>query len=220
MDKNVFLVRGADGRWEDKAPELGMDIGGMSWNAKFADLDNDGWQDIYLVNGFLLDMSTRFGNGLQASNVLYHNQGGTGFAQATEAFGLGSYLESVAYTYVDLDNDGDLDIIDVPMFGPLWVYENQGGRGNAIAIALRDARGNRFGIGARVIAHLPDGSHQVRELQSSGGYLSYDAPVAHFGLGDQDRVERIEVAWADGSTSRVDGSFDAGHRYTLTREAR
>jgi hypothetical protein len=218
-DRNLLLVRGADGRYEDRAEALGVDIGGIAWNAKFADLDNDGWQDIYLVNGFLLGMSTGLGTRLHASNILFHNRGGSGFEDATEDSGLTAYTETAAYTYADLDNDGDLDIVTVPMFGPLSVYENRGARGNAIAVALRDARGNRFGIGARVVIALPDGSRQMRELQASGGYLSYDAPVAHFGLGDQDRVERIEVAWADGSTSRVEGPFAAGSAYVLTRDA-
>lgn len=219
MDNNVLLVRDADGRWVDRAPELGMDIGGMSWNAKFADLDNDGWQDIYLVNGFLLDMSTRFRNGLQAANILYHNRGGQGFEQATEAFGLGSYLESIAYTYVDLDNDGDLDIVDVPMFGPLWIYENRGTSGKGIAVSLRDERGNSHGIGARITVTLPGGSRQMRELQASGGFLSFDAPVAQFGIGVLDRVDRIDVTWFDGAVSSVIGPFDAGHHYVLTRSA-
>ncbi|MGB1109751.1 MAG: FG-GAP-like repeat-containing protein, partial [Gammaproteobacteria bacterium] len=131
-DVNMLLRQSGDGRFVDMAKQMGLQEGSWSWNAKFADLDNDEWQDIFLVNGFIFNVAPRLGIGLQASNQFFHNQAGKGFKDEAEGFGLKSHLETLAYTYVDVDNDGDLDMVTVPMFGPLWFYENQSAKGNAI----------------------------------------------------------------------------------------
>jgi len=61
--------------------------------------------------------------------------------------------ESAAYTYADIDNDGDLDIVAREVAGPVWVYTNNVTAGNAISFELKDQRGNRSGVGAKVIVH-------------------------------------------------------------------
>ena len=72
-NQNVMLVQNADGRFTDKAPELGIDVAGWSWNAKLADLDNDEWQDIYVANGTWLRA------GATPSNMFFHNEKGERF---------------------------------------------------------------------------------------------------------------------------------------------
>ncbi len=52
--------------------------------------------------------------------------------------------------------------------------------------------------------------HQLRELKASGGYISFDEPLAHFGLGEYDRVDRLEIGWSTGGTTVIPGPFDAG----------
>ena len=61
--------------------------------------------------------------------------------------------------------------------------------------------------------------HQIRELKASGGYLSFDEPIAHFGLGEYDRVERLEISWSTGGKTVLPGPFEAGHLYSLQRAA-
>ena len=103
-------------------------------------------------------------------------RGGKRFADATEEAGLGSFLPTSAYTYVLLNNTGYLDIVEVPTVGPVVVYMNNS-TGTRIVVELRDEIGNRFGIGSKIILHYrPGGSrHQMREIQASGGFLSFDA---------------------------------------------
>ncbi len=210
--KNVLLAPSGNGRFVDKAGAMGVQIAGFTWNAKFADLDNDEFVDLYAVNGWFPERSLQ-------SHIFYQNERGKRFVDKTEDAGLVSFLPTSAYTYVDLDNDGDLDIVAVPVVGPVLVYMNNSKR-NRIAFELRDHVGNRSGIGSRIIVHYgPDGArHQVREILASGGFISFDAPVAYFGLGEFERVERIEVHWSTGERSEIPAAFRAGARYVVNRE--
>jgi len=114
MEHNVLLSPTGDGRFVDKATAVGLETAGFTWNAKFADLDNDGFVDLYAVNGW-------FPGTWRESHVFYRNQGGKRFVDATEDAGLGSFLPTSAYTYVDLHNTGYLDIVAVPTVGPVLV---------------------------------------------------------------------------------------------------
>jgi hypothetical protein len=59
----------------------------------------------------------------------------------------------------------------------------------------------------------------MRELKASGGYLSFDEPSAHFGLGEFDQVERLEIHWSTGGATEIPGPFEAGHAYSIRRFA-
>jgi uncharacterized membrane protein YraQ (UPF0718 family) len=203
-----------DNGYVDIANDLGVTIGGWGWNAKFADLDNDEWQDLYIVNN--MPRVPR-----RTSHYFYRNIEGRGFENATAAAGLTSYLSTRAYTYIDFDRDGDLDIITVPTSGPMWVYKNQGATGNSLTIALRDDTSNRFGIGSTItIYYGREGSlSQMREILASGGFASFDAPIAHFGLGEFGSAERIEIRWSTGERTELTGMFDVGYEYVVSRGA-
>src|SRR5262245_43982177 len=208
---NVLLTATAEGRFVDTAVDMGVQFAGFTWNAKFADLDNDEFVDLYAVNGWFAERA-------RESHVYYQNDGGRRFVDKTTEAGLTSFLPTSAYTYVDIDNDGDLDIVAVPVTGPVLVYVNHA-KGNRIAFELRDHIGNRSGIGSKIIVHYGPGEtrHQMREIQASGGFISFDAPIAYFGLGEFTRVDRVEVHWSTGERTEVRGDFPAGARYVLHR---
>jgi len=210
---NILLRGGEAGRLTDVSEAAGVSTAEWSWNARFADLDNDGWQDLYVVNGVLITQEF-------ASNNFFHNQGGGAFADAALAFGLDDHDHSSSYTYIDIDNDGDLDIIGNMLYGPFQVYLNNERQNHSITFKLRDERGNRFCIGCRVTLHYGPGGglHQMREIKASGGFHSFDQPAAHFGLGGVTEVTRVEVRWSTGETSVFDRPFPAGQDYLLTRE--
>ncbi|RMD65044.1 MAG: hypothetical protein D6826_00995, partial [Alphaproteobacteria bacterium] len=170
---NVLLDPAEDGKFVDRAVDLGIAVTGWSWNAKFADLDNDEWQDLYVANGM-------YPRAEQESNFFFRNQGGGTFVDRTEDSGLEDFRATGAYSYVDFDGDGDLDIISLPVQGAVRVFRNAAAGGNSLMVALRDERGNRFGIGSKVIVRYADGIRaQIREIQAGGGFISFDAPVAH-----------------------------------------
>ena len=210
---NVLLMSTGDGHFVDKASDMGVNLAGFSWNSKFADLDNDEWQDLYVVNGWFQTEKRR------ESNYFFHNQKGQGFVNKTEEYGLSSFLATSAYSYVDMDNDGDLDIITIPVNGPILVFANNSDKNHSIAFELRDQVGNSFGIGSKIIIHYGPNEerHQMREIQASGGFISFDSPIAYFGLGDFKQVDWVEVLWSTGERSEIRGNFAAGSRYKISR---
>jgi hypothetical protein len=211
FNQNVLLMPVGEGKFADKAEKYHLDIGGWGWNAKFADLDNDEWLDLYVVNSTIR-------RALANSNFFFQNQQGMDFKDKTMEFGLDGFMAVSSYTYLDIENDGDLDIVTTSINGPLWVYKNNSDK-HSIIFKLQDHRGNRFGIGSKLVIHYgPDNKyHQIRELKAGGGYISFDAPSLHFGLGKHDKVNKIEVFWSTGEHQIIDQSFKAGRSYQLER---
>jgi hypothetical protein len=124
---------------------------------------------------------------------------------------------TAAATAFDIDNDGDLDIVTHPVNGPLIVFTNTTQR-RGIVVALRDRQGNRDGIGAVLTLTDDQGDLQSRELQIGGGFMSFDAPRAHFGLQDGRMAKALHVRWADGSETILEGSLQGGTLYTVNRQ--
>ncbi len=212
LGRNMFYKLNKDNTYDEIAQDLGVDISGWSWTARFADLDNDEWQDIYVVNG-------HFRSRKRATKVFFRNEQGKHFSNDTREAGLENYLAMSTYTYIDYDNDADLDIIAVSFDGPIWIYTNNTQKNRGIIFELDDHKANRAGIGSRIIIHYgDDGSkHQIREIKASGGFASFDAPRAHFGLGKHRVVSRVEVIWSTGEKTLLTGRFMAGHKYTIRR---
>ncbi len=99
----------------------------------------------------------------------------------------------------DIDSDGDLDILISNVQGPARLYRNTSPRnGHWLVVRAADLSLRRDAIGARVTVFC-DGQPLVRAITRGFGYLSSSDPRAHFGLGDVDRVDRIEVRWPDGA---------------------
>ncbi len=209
--RNVLLSRKADGTYEDLAEAQGLEVGGWSWDVKIADFDNDGWQDVYIVNG------TWVPNEVSPSNLFFHNNGDGTFTEASGPFGLEDYLITAAAAMADFDNDGDLDVITIPVNGPVAAFINNAASGNAIGFEFDDSIGNRFGIGARVEITFDGGKKQMRELQSGGGFMSFDAPAAFFGLGAAEQIEQVAINWADGGSTTISQALPAGAVYRIAR---
>ncbi len=209
---NVLLQGSKEFRFEDVSEKNNVTTAEWSWNAKFADLDNDEWQDLYVVNGVLITQEF-------ATNNFFRNLEGKQFVAAEKEFGLYDRDHSSSYTYIDIDNDGDLDIISNTLYGPFKVYINNETKNNSVTFKLRDAKGNRFCVGCRITVHYGrDGSRkQFREIKAGGGFHSYDAPMAHFGLGGFDSLSHLEIRWSTGETTVIDRPLPANREYRIER---
>lgn len=211
---NVLLKQDEQGRFQDVTKEFKVSSSYWSWTSRFADLDNDGWLDIYVVNGDRPQSEIH-------PNIFFHNQKGKYFVQAQKEFGLDDFLHSQAYSYVDYDLDGDLDIILSSRFSPMRVFNNSESKNSTISFQFNDMRGNRKGIGCKIIISYKNSKnqmqHQMRELKLGGGVSSSDAPVIHFGLGSEKAINNLKIIWSTGEVTEVDRVFPAEHQYIINR---
>ncbi|MBC8288501.1 MAG: VCBS repeat-containing protein, partial [Nitrospinae bacterium] len=209
---NILLQGTEKGKFIDVSEITGIKFGEWAWNAKFADLDNDEWQDVFLVNGSFLTQEF-------TTNKFFRNLKGKAFSASQKEFGLEDYDQASAFNLIDFDNDGDLDIITNTNYGPFIFYINNESEKNSLTLKLRDGQGNRFCIGCKVVIRYgsEEKRHQMRELKASGGYRSFDAPIIHFGLGANENVDEIEIRWSNGSKSTIPGPFPSNREYTISR---
>jgi len=210
LRSNVLLEwQGA--AWADVAETRGLDVGGWSWDTKIEDFDLDGDLDVYIVNG------TWVPNEVSPSNLYFENDGSGTFTETSGPMGLEDYLMTAAALALDIDGDGDLDILTQPVNGPVMLFVNNAQAMNRLVITLEDHIGNRDGIGAVVILTDDHGVQQRREIQLGGGFMSFDAPRATFGLPPDRTAATVEIRWADGSKSQIASGLASGMAYHLQR---
>jgi ASPIC and UnbV/FG-GAP-like repeat len=207
---NLLFAPGPQG-FMDATARWGVGFGGWSWNAQFADLSNDGWQDLFITQGTRL----RFDN---PSNLLYMNADGRRFTNATGRLGLTDNVPTGGSLFLDITMDGRLDVITYPFGLTPVVWGNDLKIAPGIQLSLRDDRSeNTEGIGARVIIRSASGQMQMRDIKASGGFESQNEPVADFGLGRWPAVSSITVEWADGTRDTLSGLTLTAGRYTIER---
>lgn len=114
---------------------------------------------------------------------------------------------------LDLDSDGDLDIVTNEFNGPPQVLVSDLAKRrhiNWLTVRLRGTRSNREGLGARVTVVLPDGRRVLKVLDGKSGYLSQSDMPLYFGLGAADHVAAVEVRWPSGERQTIPGPLAAG----------
>jgi hypothetical protein len=180
----------------------------VGWGDAFFDYDNDTWLDLIAVNGHVYPQLDRVRMGASAGyrqrKLLYHNRGDGTFDEVAATYG-SAFTEarvSRGLAAGDLDNDGGVDLVINDLDGAPQVLHNEAaGRGHWLIVKLRGAAPNTDAIGA--IVTVQSGSTIQKGLVQSGtSYLSQHDMRQHFGLGRADTVDRLEVTWPDGTTSR------------------
>jgi hypothetical protein len=172
----------------------------MTWGLDFADLNNDGWLDLYLVAG------TMYFENIPQANSLFLNDHGRGFVDVSAASGTNDPGQGRSVAVGDYDGDGHLDMFVANFGQPPLLYRNlSGGSGNRwLRIELEGTQSNRDAVGARVELYAVGLRRQVREVQIGQGLGSCDDKALHFGLGTASRVERLDIRWPSGRTQRLE----------------
>ncbi|MEO9512518.1 MAG: VCBS repeat-containing protein [Flavobacteriaceae bacterium] len=192
-----------------------------SWGPLFADLDNDGWKDIYISNGTrreinnrdffldiernkipkdsLLDKSLAIPSE-KIDNFVFKNNSDLTFSQKNKEWGIEFKGFSNGCVYVDLDNDGDLDIVTNNIDDYASVFENTSSEhSNFLSLKFNGSPLNRFGIGVKATL-FSNGKSQFQELTLSRGFQSSVAPKFHFGLAKEEKADSIRILWPNGKT--------------------
>jgi len=194
-----------------------------SWAPLFADFDNDGRKDLFVTTGIYrrpndLDYIASLDSipaGIEPPvarliakmphvpqpNYAFHNNGDLTFTNVARAWGLDAAGFSNGAAYVDLDNDGALDLVVNNLNAPATIYRNRvrdldSANHHYLTVTLRGSGGNTGGIGAKVMIVAP-GGRQLVEVMPTRGFESSVDPRAHFGLGATSRVDSLIVIWPD-----------------------
>jgi enediyne biosynthesis protein E4 len=179
-----------------------LTVKASGWCTAFADMDNDGWKDIFTANSHVNDRIRDFeAIDFKQANSLFLNDGQGRFIDATAASGLAAASATHRGCGVaDFNGDGRLDIVVLVLGAPAELWKNDSAPDRRwLIVRLVGSRSNRDGIGARVIV-----GNQVRTMSTAVGYASSSHAGVHFGLGTATDVPRIEVQWPSGSRQIVE----------------
>ena len=177
-----------------------------TFGARFMDYDNDGARDLFMANGHVLDNIERYHTDVhyEEPKLMFRNQGHGVFENVSPKLGADFLLPRVSRGAAvgDFDNDGDLDILVNNCGQAPQLLRNDGGNSNHwLEILLIGTKSNRDGVGARVKVSAGD---LVLYDQRKGGmsYQSAQDPRLHFGLGQNSRIEAVEITWPSGIVTK------------------
>lgn len=186
---------------------IGVNTRWLGWGCGFLDFDNDGWLDIFLVNGHVYPEVEKLNNeaAYPQRKVLYQNQRNKLFKDITEKIG-GALIEPTASrgcAFGDYDNDGDVDVVINPVNDVPALLRCDAKTGNNwIAVRTVGTKSNRSGIGA-VVKVMADDRTQINEVRSGGSYYSQNDLRVHFGVGKAVKIKTIEVRWPSGAVDTI-----------------
>jgi hypothetical protein len=219
-------------KYENLANAMGVEMGGWSFGGQFGDLNNDGYLDLYEVNGNVsLDQDQSYwydyskvagGNktiisdaanwpslkgrslsGYQQKRV-WINDGAGQFKEVSQIVGATDRYDGRAVVLADLNNNGALDAVTANQRGPLLVYKNEvTPRNQWIEFQLEGRASNRSAIGAEVRLFW-NGQQQVQEVSGGSGFCSQNQRRLHFGVGPSTRVDHVEIHWPSGRVQKID----------------
>jgi len=225
------LNNGPDAKGNYSFSEIGQLAGvyktDWSWSTLFADLDNDGWKDLFISNGIPRDITNndfityrsqivmdRSGISIEEMkkdllsqieklqpvdkpNYVFANNKDLTFSDKSEEWGLAKKGMSNGAVYVDLDNDGDLDIVTNNLNSEASVFRNNSNELSANHF-LRIKLTGQYAFGAKIFVKSGNGLQQFIEHNPCHGFQSSQDPIEHVGLGKDSIIEEVKVVWLDG----------------------
>lgn len=235
--RNTFFLNRGDGSFAEIAQFSGIEASEWSWATLFMDVDLDGWEDCLITNGNFHDVldadalkhleELREDNSietglknlkrfprLETANLAFRNLGNLRFEDVSAQWGFDTIGVSHGMAHGDLDNDGDLDLVVNHLNQSVGIYRNSTSAPR-IAVRLRGAKSNRFGIGAKIkLDNQGDPSLPQTQMMMAGGrYLSSDDSIQSFAAKDLEKA-RLIVTWRNHRQTIVE-PIEPNHLYEI-----
>jgi len=169
------------------------------WSNGIFDFDNDGWKDLFVARGNVLDNVALFSNRTyEEPNAVFRNLGNGKFQDVSAD--AGSDFQKAAphrgAAFGDIDNDGRIDAVVTVLNGKVKYFHNVTQNQNHwILLKLVGTRSNRMGIGAQIRITGEDGLRQYNEVTTACGYAGASDSRVHFGLGASKIIREIDIRW-------------------------
>jgi hypothetical protein len=221
-DTSTLYHNNGDGTFADKTfgAGLGINTDALGWGAAFADVDNDGWPDLLVVNGHVYPEvdSELMGTKYREPRFLYYNLGNGKFKDLSKSSGPGltEPRSGRGLAIGDLFNDGRLDAVvnnlsDVPMLLVNVAANNN----HWLGLRLVGTVSNKDAIGSRVTLHGAKRTW-VDEVRSGSSFNSSNDQRLHFGLGASPGLTSIEILWPNGRHEIFDPPLSLDHYVNIT----
>ena len=190
-DEDLLWRNNGDGTFTNVAEDVGVANEGVGWYATFVDYDNDGYQDLYVVNGNV--------DGSQKTNRnrLYHNNKKGKFVDRSDMLNTTVNVVGRGATAGDFDNDGDVDFYIVNNTSNTLLKNNVNPQNNRFKVKLRGTKSNPDGVGTRVAVKVGD-FVQTQELICGTGFLGSDSMELEFGVSAAYNIDSITLTWPSG----------------------
>lgn len=208
-ERETLYRNNGKGEFEDVTVGAGlaMNTRYVGWGCGFGDFDNDGWVDLFLVNGHAFPEVDRLKIDIHHKQrpILYRNLRNGKFLDISDSAGPGlrEAFASRGAAVGDFRNNGRLAILINNQNSTPALLEQPGeSKNHWITLALQGTRSNRSAVGAKVSV-VSGGTIQTDEVRSGGSYLSQSDLRLHFGLGDTETIDRINVIWPSGAKSEL-----------------
>ncbi len=220
LETNAFYRSAGGGVFLDQRFPSGLaqpSLQRLAFGVNALDADLDGDLDLFVANGHIQPNAARIGEvgTYEQPNQLFENLGGGRFRERRDV-GLDAVRTSRGSAVADLDLDGDLDVVVVNSNQLSETYENRTS-GRWLAFGFSSHNGSGPGtIGARVVLTTGGGT-QIREVRAGSSYLSQSTQTLFFGLGDEERVERLTVRQPPAEKALVLRDLPANRRVRLRR---
>lgn len=230
---NRMYRNDGQGVFSDATDAAGVRDGGWSWGTCAADFDNDGDLDIFQVNGYMIpdelidyllttypgqvkepklrELQQVYAVYLNDTSRLFINNGAGVFTEEAAAWGLDDTRQGRGISCLDVDRDGDIDIVTANHLDKPSLRLNQvAGRPDAhfLQVRLVGISPNTEALGARVYITI-GGKTQMREVSLGSNYLGNNPAEVHFGTGTSTRIDELKIVWPGGSKTTVMTGVDA-----------
>ena len=221
--RNTLFKNLGDGHYAEIANLAGLAATDWSWQPLLLDVDLDGLEDILVVNGMPHDIQDRDtlesirAEGKQqpevsrrnvlrypkrhVANMAFRNQGAWNFSDTSQKWAFDHVGVSYSAALVDLDQDGDQDLVVQNLHGQPLLLKNRATQPR-LWIQLEGSTENRDGVGAKIEVICPGLPKQVQEVLGGGRYLAGDDPQRTFACSASQKSS-VRVLWPDGEVSHI-----------------